>query len=294
MNEFEIIQNYFQKSMLGARDLILGPGDDAAVLAPSHKARVVCVDTLNENIHFPQNAAAADVGYKSLAVNLSDIAAMGATPQFALLALSIPNSDEKWLSEFARGFFELADQYKVLLIGGDLTRGPLSVSVTLIGEVGANYLTRSGAKVGDKIYVTGKLGGSGLALQSIKKNQPLDAYLHQRFYRPQPRIEQGLQLAKVATSCIDISDGLLGDLSHILRQSKVGAKLNLKKIPFDGSLDLALNAGEDYELCFTAALENELQFPADMICIGEIIAGDAKIVDENDQALKVRSFQHFG
>lgn len=293
MTEFQIIQHYFQKSMLGARDLILGPGDDAAILAPSNKARVVCVDTLNENIHFPREASAADIGYKSLAVNLSDIAAMGGWPQFALLALSLPNSDEKWLSEFARGFFELANQYKVLLIGGDLTRGPLSVSVTLMGEVGEKYLTRSGAKVGDKIYVTGKLGGSGLALQKIKNNEALDDYLHQRFYRPQPRIKEGLQLANIASSCIDISDGLLGDLSHILKSSKVGAKLFLDKIPFDGNLNLALNAGEDYELCFTVAPENEKQLPADVICIGEIIAGDAKILDENNNVLNVKSYQHF-
>ncbi len=293
MNEFEIIQHYFQKSILGARNLILGPGDDAAILAPSTKARVVCVDTLNENIHFPREAAAADVGYKSLAVNLSDLAAMGATPQFALLALSLPDSDEKWLSAFARGFFELADQYDVLLIGGDLTRGSLSASVTVIGEVEKNYLTRSGAKVGDKIYVTGKLGGAGLALLHIKENKPLDPYLHQRFYRPEPRIKEGLQLVNVASSCIDISDGLLGDLSHVLRQSKVGAKLFLDAIPFDGNLNLALNAGEDYELCFTVAPENEPQLPADMICIGEIIAGDAKIVDENNTELVVKSYQHF-
>lgn len=293
MNEFEIIQHYFQKSIVGARGLILGPGDDAAILAPSAKARVVCVDTLNENIHFPSGALAADIGYKSLAVNLSDIAAMGATPQFALLALSIPNADEKWVSEFARGFFELADQYQVLLIGGDLTRGPLSISVTLIGEAEKNYLTRSGAKVGDKIYVTGKLGAAGLALQYIKENKPLDDYLQQRFYRPKPRVKEGLQLAQCVSSCIDISDGLLGDLSHILQQSQVAARLDLEKIPFDGSLSLALNAGEDYELCFTVAPENVAQLPCAAICIGEIVAGDAKIMDENGQPLEIQSFQHF-
>ncbi len=302
MGEFEIIERYFKRTQQ-AQDVLVDVGDDAAVLAASGRSRVVCVDTLNVGVHFPENAKPQDIAYRALAANLSDLAAMGAQPRFCLLALSLPKAQKPWLNAFAKSFFALAKQYEVALIGGDLTRGPLSISITLIGEPkNGNYLTRYGAKPTDKIYVTGCLGGAAQALQLIRAKKKLTKKWHAAFYRPQPRIACGLNIASIASSCIDISDGLLADLKHILQQSQVGAKLALSHIPHYGDLQMALTGGEDFELCFTVPLAQHKALEkvkrdadCDITCIGEITSQVGVIVDENNKPIKTKKlgYQHF-
>ncbi len=250
MGEFELIQRYFAKHRTHLA--VIGIGDDAAVLEPLPKGQqqVVCLDTLVTGRHFYDGADAADVGWKSLAVNLSDLAAMGATPRWFQLGLTLPDADASWLAGFAKGLFECAEQYGVALIGGDTTRGPLSITVQAAGSVPAGMaLLRSGAAVGDELYVSGTLGGAALALLHAEADQ-------QPLNRPQPRMALGGALLGKATSAIDISDGLLADCSHVLEQSGVGATLRLGNVPLapgidESQLELALAGGDDYELLVT-------------------------------------------
>lgn len=268
MGEFELIDAFFRRAG-AAEGVRLGIGDDAALLQlPLGHELVVTTDTLVAGRHFPESAAAHDVGWKSLAVNLSDLAAMGARARWVTLALTLPAADEAFLREFARGFFALADREGVALVGGDTTRGPLSLTVTALGTVPAGTaLQRRGAQPGDDLYVSGTPGDAGLGLrlelEQWQDELPVvarEAAL-QRLHRPDPRLALGAALRGIATACLDISDGLAQDLGHLLRASGVGADLELERLPRSVALAaidpafadiLALTSGDDYELLFTA------------------------------------------
>ena len=274
MNEFEIIARYFKRAYPQSRgDLRLGIGDDAAIIRPAADAELlVSMDTLVAGAHFFADAPAADIARKALAVNLSDMAAMGARPRWLSLSLTLPGYDADWLSRFAAAFNDLAGRHSLILIGGDLSRGPLSVTVQIHGEAPrGRALRRAGALTGDHIYVTGELGAAAWALQCLREGRPEAAAEaeHARLHRPEARVKTGLALRDVARSCIDISDGLLADLGHILAASGLGAELMLPAIPLSQSLktqpratalELALSGGDDYELCFT--LPPDLPAPA--------------------------------
>ncbi len=270
MNEFALIDKYFRRP---SRDdsVRIGIGDDAAVIQPTPgNELVISVDMLVEGGHFLRDTDPRRLGHKTLAVNLSDLAAMGATPRYALLAGALPDADERWLGQFAAGFFAVAERYGVELIGGDTTKGPRNFCVTIIGQVPAGTaLTRSGAKPGDDIYVSGSLGDAAHALAALQRRTMLAAdaleIARSRLEAPEPRVSLGERLRGVASAALDISDGLTGDLSHILESSHAGAIVELASIPRSPALDAKLTGGErdlalrcllaggdDYELCFTA------------------------------------------
>ena len=264
--EFELIDRYFTRTSSHFENVVTGVGDDSAVVRiPDGKQVVVSTDTLLEGVHFPVGTAPEHIGYKSLAVGLSDLAAMGAQPAFAVLNLSMPRVVDEWMGKFSAGFFELADQFGVALVGGDTVRGPLGVTVTVFGHAdpGACML-RSGAKPGDQIYITGTLGDAALGLMiagdELESSDADAQFLAQRLNRPSPRVEAARVLRPYATSAIDISDGLLADLGHILDRSEVGAQIELERIPISNAYrkvlsdigwDPALSHGDDYELCIT-------------------------------------------
>jgi thiamine-monophosphate kinase len=261
ISEFEIIERYFRQVRPLRNDVVLGIGDDAALLqVPAGYLLVVAVDTLVAGRHFPQHTDAFDIGYKSLAVNLSDLAAMGASPAWATLSLTLPQVDEPWLKAFAEGFFQLATQYRVDLVGGDTTRGPLSITVQLSGLVETGKaLRRDSGCPGQKLFVTGTPGDAAYALKQLKAGGRVDPELLRRLNRPEPRVDFGLALADTGAVAIDISDGLLADLGHIVSASHCGATLwvdrlprsrALQAMPFEDVLTCKLQGGEDYELCF--------------------------------------------
>jgi thiamine-monophosphate kinase len=257
-SEFELISRYFQRAH-GRHDVVLGVGDDAALLRPPPgQDLVVSTDTLITGVHFRNDFPPQDIGYRALAVNLSDLAAMGAEPAWASLALTLPEVDETWLTDFASGFFELAEAHHVALIGGNTARGPLNITLTVHGFVPeGKALRRDGARTGDAIYVSGTLGDAAWALE----NWPdADITARRRLLRPTPRVSLGMALRGVAGSAIDISDGFTADLGHILESSKVGAHVEVGSLPLPPvlrKLDMAtaqrhaLGGGDDYELCFT-------------------------------------------
>lgn len=259
MDEFALIRRYFARLTAARAGVVLGVGDDAALLAPQPGSQlVVTTDTLIAGRHFPERTAPFDIGWKSLAVNLSDLAAMGATPRWCLLALSLPDADARWLEYFSSGLRALADHHCVALVGGDTTRGPLAITITAIGEVpDGEALLRSGARVGDLVCVTGTLGDAGLAL-ALRPGLG-DSFLMARLNRPQPRVAAGIALRGIATAAIDLSDGLAGDLQHILDASGVGAVIHTDALPASPSLarlasdssrlTYQLAGGDDYELC---------------------------------------------
>lgn len=264
--EFDIIRRYFTRQDSNRSDVVTGIGDDAALLrVPAGMELVVCMDTLVDGVHFPGGTPAAAIGHKALAVNLSDLAAMGAEPAWVTLSLTMPESDPDWLAAFSRGFFELADRYRLQLVGGDTTQGPLAVTVQAHGFVPAGRaLRRQGAQAGDHIYVTGTLGDAGLALQLAGD---AGAELQQRLDYPEARLAAGQALRGIASAAIDISDGLLADLGHLLENNQLGAALSIDDLPRSATFtravtrcgadagglfhDLPLSAGDDYELCFT-------------------------------------------
>ena len=251
LSEFELIRKYFDRP---ARNAVLGVGDDAALLRPAAGMELaVSTDLLLEGRHFRAGADARKLGHKALAVNLSDMAAMGAAPRWATLALALPRADERWLAGFSRGFFALARRFGVALVGGDTTRGRLALCVTILGEVPrGKALRRDGARPGDAIWVSGQLGGAAYGLTSR------DAKAARRLHTPQPRVELGLRLRGIATSAIDVSDGFAQDLGHILERSGVGAIVRYDRLPkfriCDPGLQrrCVLSGGDDYELVFTA------------------------------------------
>ncbi|WP_397596178.1 thiamine-phosphate kinase [Silanimonas sp.] len=266
MAEFALIDRLRQRA--GSRpDVALGIGDDAALIEPPKGQQVVlAVDTLVEGVHFAKGVPASAIGWKALAVNLSDLAAMGAEPAVALLALTLPTDDTAFVDEFATGFSALADTHRVALVGGDTTRGPLAASVTVMGYVPkGKALTRAGAEAGDDLWVTGTLGDAAGALALWKSGIPMlrTGVLRERLDRPAPRLGAGLALRGLATACIDVSDGFLADLGHILAMSGVGADVEADALPLSPALldafpdttarrALQLSGGDDYELCFTA------------------------------------------
>jgi thiamine-monophosphate kinase len=269
ISEFGLIDRIRHRLQRSRRDVALGIGDDAALLRiPLRRELVATTDTLVAGVHFPRGTEAEALGWKALAVNLSDLAAMGAEPRWVLLALTLPKVDMRFVRAFMRGFGALAARHGVALVGGDTTRGPLAVGVTALGVVPAgSALRRTGARVGDDLYVSGTPGdaAAGLALIEGRLRAPARArrILVARLERPQPRIALGLALRGAATSCIDVSDGLAADLGHVLRAGGVGATLDLAALPRSEALALAqpdeaqrtklqLAGGDDYELCFTA------------------------------------------
>jgi thiamine-monophosphate kinase len=264
LSEFEIIKRYFTGPAPGA---VLGVGDDAAILRARRRTQlVVTADMLVAGRHFRHGADPGRLGHKALAVNLSDIAAMGATPRWATLSLALPEADERWLSAFARGFLRLARQHGVDLVGGDTTRGPLNISVQVIGEAPAGCaLRRDGARRGDDVWVSGTLGDAALALvgSRIPLARAERARLERRLDTPIPRLALGAALRGLAHSAIDVSDGLVADLGHICERSGVGATVHFDRIPVSAvarrfraraaGRAAIVAGGDDYELAFTAA-----------------------------------------
>ena len=260
LNEFGLIQQIQQQTSVSAPGVKLGIGDDAAVLeVPAGKHLVAATDTLNAGVHFPVDTSPFDIAYKCLAVNLSDLAAMGATPRWALLSLSLPNADAAWLESFNAGFKSLAQVYGVALVGGDTTSGPLSVSITALGLIDEGRgLLRSGAQPGDLVVVSGTVGGAARVLDLSGNDLTIsDQHL---LDQPQPRVRLGQALVGSASACIDISDGLLADLGHLLKASDCAARLDTSALPVPDILaDLGdeqrwtyqLAGGDDYELLFT-------------------------------------------
>ena len=271
LGEFDLIERFFWRPAgQGARHAVVGNGDDCAVLGLSAGMQMaVSTDTLVEGRHFLSTVAPSRLGHKCLAANLSDLAACGARPVAFTLALTLPRVEEAWLSGFAQGLLDLADEHDCELIGGDTTAGPLAIGITVMGEVPAGQvLLRSGAQAGDDIWVSGWPGEARLALEAFRgtlhPSLSADAFDAVRLAMecPVPRVALGQGLRGLATSAIDVSDGLLGDLAHILRRSRVGASLQLDDLPVspylqgrtrDERLDCILAGGDDYELVFTAA-----------------------------------------
>ena len=288
--EFDLIDRIRARVAMRG-DVVLGIGDDAAILQPPPgRQLVVTADTLNAGVHFPEATKPEDIGWKTLAVNLSDLAAMGAQPAWCTLSLSLPQADPAWLDSFLDGFLELAGQYGVAVVGGDTTRGPLSLGVTAMGFVEpGRALRRDGAQLGDDVWVTGTLGDAAAALQSLLAGAALDRALRARLDRPTPRVAAGLSLVGLATACIDVSDGLLADLGHICARSGVAAEIELEALPASPALRRFAPAmrhvwqaagGDDYELCFIAPprLRNEIAAVMDAVGtpavrIGSIVAG---------------------
>jgi thiamine-monophosphate kinase len=316
LSEFELIGRFFTRATSQA---VLGVGDDAALLRPSPGMELaVSCDMLVVGRHFLADTDPRQLGWKTLAVNLSDMAAMGAQPRWALLSIALPQADESWLTDFSRGFFECAESFNVELVGGDTTRGSLAMSVTILGEVPAGKaLRRDGAGIDDQIWVSGRLGDAALALAALQGRVGLNGAelcdCLPALNMPQPRVSLGLALRSFASAAIDISDGLYGDLGHILQRSGVGAELHLADLPCSAVLGAHLNediglhcllaGGDDYELCFTAppgfehdirALGRLLGLP--LARIGRIVDGSGiRLLDERGQlmAYEGKGFDHF-
>lgn len=291
LSEFDLIEKYFRHAFRDGPEVKCGIGDDAAIVTvPSGMDLALAMDTLVAGIHFPDATRPEDIGYKALAVNLSDMAAMGAEPRWVTLSLTLPGNDEAWLQAFMSGFGLLMNDYSLSLIGGDLGHGPLSITIQLHGYLPqGKALYRHGAQAGDLIYVSGTLGDAGLALAVLNKQRTVDEnyhdYLMERLNRPEPRVKPGMALRDIASSAIDISDGLLSDLEHILVASHKGAEIHIDKLPLsaalhqlpeDESVEFALTSGDDYELCFTlprgkkSIVETELEKILPLTCIGQI------------------------
>jgi thiamine-monophosphate kinase len=283
-SEFELIARYFKRA---TSHTLLGVGDDGALIATTPgQELVVSTDMLVEGTHFLVDTDAGDLGWKTLAVNVSDMAAMGALPRWATLAAALPDADPAWVDDFARGFFACADRFGIDLVGGDTTRGPRSFCVTIFGELpSGTALRRDGAKAGDSIWVSGRPGRAALGLAHLQGRtvltEPILGDCLAALHRPLARVELGLALRGIATSAIDVSDGLLADLGHILEQSRKAARLQVPDLPTARlERDCLLAGGDDYELVFTAptscdsriaALATDLGLP--LTRIGEIIAG---------------------
>ena len=320
MGEFDLIKRYFLRKSL-QNDVILSVGDDCAITSiPTGYQLAITTDTLVEGTHFLPSISPADLAYKSVAVNLSDLAAMGATPAWMSLALTLPEIKEEWLAEFSQSLFAILDRYGVSLIGGDTTKGSLSITLTAQGFLPENQgLFRHQAKVGDWIFVSGFLGDSAAGLDLLLKNRKIenesDRYLIQRHLRPTPRVELGLALRSFSCCALDISDGLLADLGHILERSQVGAEIYLENLPLSRHLctqyeqtqaeKFALTGGEDYELCFTVSEEKREEMEQvlrsqgiKVTCIGKILPQTSGLnLLKNGEKVPLPAhcrFDHFG
>lgn len=317
-SEFALINDYFRRP---TRQTRVGIGDDGAILTPSPgKELVVSTDMLVAGTHFFPDTDPTNLGWKALAVNLSDLAAMGAEPRWAFLALSLPEPDEAWIKQFAKGFFDCADHHQVDLAGGDTTRGPMNFCITVMGEVPAGTaLRRSGAVPGDELWVSGRPGRAALGLAHLQGRCHLPAPLREEclgaLHRPQPRIALGLALRGMASAAIDISDGLLADLGHILAASETGAELRFENLTATTptnwpetqlARDCQLAGGDDFELAFTAAVEHHERLKAlsaelslALTHIGTITneaGGTLRLLDAAGHPMRVgrRGYDHFG
>ena len=319
MGEFDLIARYFTRS---ARRAVLGVGDDCALWQPqTGKQWAISTDLLVEGRHFLSTVSPQRIGHKALAVNLSDLAACGAKPLAFTLSLALPRIDEAWLKGFSEGMLALADLHQCELIGGDTTHGPLTIGITVFGEVPpGDALLRSGAQAGDDIYISGSVGDARLALEVFRGNLSVSGAdfesARQRLEQPEPRVSLGMALRGIANACIDVSDGLAGDLGHILKASHTGAVLTtdwiqdsaaistaLQALPFARRLDMALAGGDDYELLFTAPPDqaDAVQEAANdsdvsITCIGRITNGSGlQVLDAHGVPMSRRfaSFDHF-
>ena len=316
LSEFELIAKYFTPTVANA---VLGVGDDCALFRVSPGCELaVSTDTLVSGTHFFPDADAEKLGHKALAVNLSDLAAMGALPRYVLLALTLPKVDEPWLAQFSRGFLRLASEFGVELIGGDTTRGPLSITLTVMGEVGVGCaLRRDGAQDGDDIWVSGELGAAALALKhlqgSITLQNDVFSAAAERLYCPSARVALGRALIGIAKSAIDVSDGLAADHGHLCERSGLSAHVHLGSVPMFHplrSLDVAdqiacaFAGGDDYELCFTApesmrprVLRTSVNVGLPLTRIGSMRCGDSKVhwIGERGEVvpLAFSGFDHF-
>jgi len=317
LGEFDIIERFFSRRSRRA-DVIVGVGDDGAVLdVPVRSRLVAAIDTLVEGVHFPSGTAGSYVGHRALAVNLSDIAAMGAEPAWATLSLSMPAADERWLEEFARGFYELADRHGVALVGGDTVRGPLVVTVSILGLVSeSGWLSRAGARSGDLIYVSGSPGEAAAGLEILQAGRRADrtdpeSRLIDRFLLPEPRVQLGRALGKLASAAIDVSDGLAVDLGRLCSASGCGASIELESLPVSAALraryaadrceQLVLGGGDDYELLFTVPpakvdkLQAATRNTTECRQIGRIVEGKELTFTRHGEPTPVRpsGFDHF-
>ncbi|WPE17444.1 thiamine-phosphate kinase [Candidatus Thioglobus autotrophicus] len=309
MNEFDLIEKYFNWKNLNSNDL--GIGDDCALVSiDAHQQIATSVDTLIEGVHFPKGTSASDIAHKALAVNLSDLAAMGATPKYFTLALTLPEFDESWLLDFSSTLRVLANQYQITLVGGDTTKGALSITLNVTGTISqGRALLRSAAQAGDHIFVSNSIGDAALAWRQIQQKLTPSDQLLQHFNTPNPQVELGCALVGVANACIDISDGLEQDLGHILKRSNVGARIDLSQIPLNKEVQsyiqktqdwcVALAGGDDYELCFSVAPENleklkaiEKNLKIKLSEIG-VITQNKGIERVDDFDKKCQSYQHF-
>jgi thiamine-monophosphate kinase len=313
MDEFALIDRFFKNRGLARTDVILGIGDDAAVTRiDAGSDLVIATDTIAEGTHFPAGTSPHAVGFRSLAVNLSDLAAMGAEPLWCTLSLTLPSGDANWVAGFAEGFFELANRFNVALIGGDTVRGQLSITVTVHGRTQPGAaIRRNGAAAGDLIYVTGQLGGAGAGLARLQNNRDADD-LVKRFLYPAPRVQEGLALVGVASAMIDVSDGLQVDLGRLLAASGVGATLAVEQLPLPADLpdsskpmqaiELALTGGDDYELCFTVPADQRVIFDSiieswdcDVAYLGDVHAAEGLYwrAEGVDYVVPDLAFRHF-
>lgn len=318
--EFSLIARYFDRVRSSRRDVDTGIGDDCALLSVAEKQQLaISTDTLVSGIHFLADIEPGDLGYKALAVNLSDLAAMGADPAWLTLAITLPEVDESWLEAFSDSLFEQLDYYDMQLIGGDTTRGPLSMTLGIHGLVPTGRaLKRSGARPGDWIYVTGTPGDSAAGLAILQNrlavaDEKQADYLVKRHLRPKPRVLHGQALRDLASSAIDLSDGLISDLGHILKASDCGARITLDTFPYseamlanvdaEQALSWALSGGEDYELCFTVpelnrgALDVAIgNLGVPFTCIGQIGAASEGLqffVDGKPADVNLKGYDHF-
>ncbi len=315
--EFELIGRFFSPP---TRHTLLAGGDDAALVATTPSTSLaVSTDMLVSGRHFRADAPPADVGHKSLAVNLSDLAAMGARPRWATLALALPEADEAWVGAFMDGLLALADANGVDLIGGDTTRGPLTICIQIMGEVATGKaLLRSGARPGDDLWVSGVVGDAALALaaeQGVIELEPAHRELAQaRLHRPQPRVQLGSALIGAATACIDVSDGLVADVAHVAERSAVAIEIEWERVPLSLPAQAlrdspvvrraALSGGDDYELAFTAPVSCRARIDAlfartgvAVTRVGQVVAGAGVAVLDGERrrmALAEHGFDHFG
>lgn len=318
--EFQIIQQFFRREQAErpAEGVLLGIGDDCALLQiQDGKQLAVSVDTLVCGVHFPTDADAELIAERALRTNLSDLAAMGADPLWFTLALTLPEAKEDWLRSFSRGLFACAREYNIALVGGDTTSGPLTITVQVMGAVApGKAMRRDGANIGDFVLVTNFLGDGAAALAVIEGRVTCDEsitnYLHERFYRPVPRLHESALIREFATAALDISDGLVADLQHICDASDVGAVIDVENLPLSPAmhrlnnraqaLEWALGGGDDYELCFTVAPEKMAdvamliaQGKLNATVIGEIIPGNRVVCEFDGEPFEFANagYQHF-
>lgn len=318
MKEFDLIRQHFAKQGIARKDVVLGIGDDCAILqAGEFKQIAVTTDTLVAGVHFPESTSARAIGHKVVAVSLSDLAAMGAEPCWISLAITMPEVDADWVSDFCSGIFELCEYYNVQLVGGDTTQGPLSVTVTAQGMTPeGKFLTRHGAKPGDWLYITGDIGDAACALKAVFGQLTIDenfrSSMQTKLDFPTPRVLAGQLLREYASSCIDVSDGLLSDLDHICKASSVGANVVLDQLPISTqmrdtlgekeAIELAMTGGDDYELLFTVSEDNKVGMETAMsqsgvavTCIGQINNAETISTTLNSEPVAIvgQGFQHF-